>query len=785
MKVKIIVIILLGISLVSKAQDYTESWIGHFSYLEISDVSKGATKLYASAENSVFVYDFETKEIDKLSSINGLSGETISTIKYVETENLVLIGFENGLIQIYDEINQSIISVVDILEKTIIPPNNKSINHFNIHNGLAYIATDFGVSVYDLQNLEFGDTYYIGSNGTQIVINQTTIFGDYIYTASPTGVRKGLLSNTNLIDYQEWETVFNGNWLQIESLNDVLYATRSNKRLYDISNDSLITLIIYLDTPLDLRAVNNKLIVTTRSEVFVYDEFFAELAYATENEVYDNTRFSSATINENNELFIGTNAIDNIGKPGYGILKSTFDNPTDYEEIYPSGPLKNFIFKIEATSSDIYLTHGGHSISFNPNTGFRKAGISHYFNESWNNIPYDSLTLTTTNPWSLSYISINPVNNAQAFISSSRRGLVEINDNQAITLFNGDNSTIIPFTGPNLFTHASTYDSNGSLWVMNSRVDTSINKYENEQWQSFSLGEIIGSPTSNLGFGDIEQDEQGNFFIGSHQYGVIGFNENNGNPIFKNLVGEDNNLPSPSVRSIAVDNSGQIWVGTGKGLRIIYNANAFMTDNQEVDEIIIVEDGTPKELLFQQFITDIEVDGSNNKWIATLDTGVYYLSSDGQETILHFTKDNSPLPSNNVLDVSIDNVNGLVYMATDKGLLAYKSDGSKPQETLNNAYVFPNPVRPNFNIAEEKIKIRDISENLNIKITDIEGNLVAEAETNTNSRFKGYNLEIDGGTALWNGKNLSGREVATGVYLVMLSDLETLETKVLKVMVVR
>ena len=120
-----------------------------------------------------------------------------------------------------------------------------------------------------------------------------------------------------------------------------------------------------------------------------------------------------------------------------------------------------------------------------------------------------------------------------------------------------------------------------------------------------------------------------------------------------------------------------------------------------------------------------------------------------------------------------------------KDMVSFGSGGSKPQETLENAYAYPNPVRPNFNMVDEKIKIKDISENCNIKITDIEGNLVAEAQSSTNLRYRGYNLEIDGGTAYWNGKNLANNTVATGVYLVMLTDLDTQETNVLKLMVVR
>ena len=100
-------------------------------------------------------------------------------------------------------------------------------------------------------------------------------------------------------------------------------------------------------------------------------------------------------------------------------------------------------------------------------------------------------------------------------------------------------------------------------------------------------------------------------------------------------------------------------------------------------------------------------------------------------------------------------------------------------------YIYPNPVRPDFNISEDKIKIKNISENINIKITDIEGNLVAEAQSNVNLRYRGYNLEIDGGTAYWNGKNLSNNSVSSGVYVVLFSNTDTFETRVSKIMIIR
>ncbi len=766
------------------AQDYSDDWIGYFSYLNIKDVSQGDTKVYVAADNAIFSYDKNTNEIITLSTIQGLSGETITNINYSEVNELLLIGYDNGLIQVYDEYNQTILSVVDIVEKPTIPQANKSINHFNIVDDNVYISTNYGISVYNLEALEFGDTYYIGTNSEQITVTQTAIFEGYVYAATGTGIKRGLLSNPNLIDYQEWEQIIGFSWSGVEAVEGKLFMARNNRRIYEYINNGFQEKSFYANSIKDLRAFDNQLIVTTESELNVYNsDDFSNVAHVVATADFD-TKFTCGLIDASNSIYVGTTGNPAIGKSGFGILKTTINDVALFDEIHPDGPLLNDFFKIKIESGHIYATHGGYDVYFNPYTvSNSRSGVSHYFNDFWQNIEYDSILEIASNPRSLSNISIHPNNPNIAYISSSISGLLKLENNIPVQFYNGDNSTIQPFFTVNHFVHASTFDSEGSLWVMNSRSDYPLNRLKDDQWTSYSFLDLIDPGTNNQGFSSIIFDDNDNMFIGSHNYGVINYDINSSN--FNHISEEEEGMPSTAVKTLTIDNNGQLWLGTDKGLRIVYNTDQFVNGEAEVDNIVVLDDGIARELLFQQYITDIEVDGSNNKWVATLDTGLYYFSSDGQETIFHFTKDNSPLPTNDILDVDIDDVNGVVYIATDKGMISYKSEASKPQVTLENAYVYPNPVRPNFNIISDKVKIRDLSENVNIKILDIEGNLVAEAETNTNSRFKGYNLEIDGGTALWNGKNLGGNIVASGVYLIMLNDLDTFETKVLKVMVVR
>ncbi len=759
------------------AQDFSALWTGYFSYYNIKQVSQSSTKIYAASENAIFVIDVATNEIKELNTVNGLSGETISTIYYSEVYQLLVIGYENGLIEIVFDNNDTILTVVGILDKVTIPSSNKKINHFYGFGNKIYIATNYGISVYNLERLEFGDTYFIGGGGSQIAVNQTTVFGDYIYAAcyGGNGILKAQVSSPNLIDYNTWQTVTTGDFMAIETVENNLYTVNTNRQIFRITNDVLNPLFQYSTIPYDVRNVAGQLMVTTASNVFVYSSDFTLISQVALSTAF-NTTYTTATTDATN-IYIGTT--------DFGILKTPIVNPTVFEEIHPDGPLLNTPFSLQAEANGVWVTFGEYSANYNPYP-LNSRGFSHLKNGTWINTSYSEVFDAKC----LNAISINPSNNKQVFISSFFSGLLEINDDIPTKLYNETNSgleSLILANDPNYIdvrVGPSTFDTNGLLWTASGFVEKALKSYNpsNNQWKSYALIAASGNP----GYGDIViGSDQTKWLAGSYDYGLIGFNENNGSLKVKQIYKVTENMPTSFVTALALDTKSQLWIGTYSGLRVLYNTSSFFDDGVTVDEIIILEDGIAKELLYEQYITDIKVDGANNKWIGTADSGLFYLSSDGQTTIYHFTKDNSPLPSNTIADVSLDETNGIVYIATSKGLVSFRSGSSSTSETLASAYVYPNPVRPNFNMADQKVKIKGVSENVNIKITDIEGNLVAEAQSKTNLRYNGYNLEIDGGTVYWNGKNLANKVVASGVYLIMLSDLDTYETKVLKLMVVR
>lgn len=774
------------------SQDFSALWQAHYSYNDIVDVVSGENKIYAAAQNAIFEYDTLSEELNTITTVEGLSGEQITTIHYSDVFQSLLIGYETGLIEIYFETDASVLTIVDILDKENITPANKRINEFYEHNGLVYISTDFGVSVYDLDRLEFGDTYFLGNGGTQINVNQVSVLNDEIFVAcgDNNGLKKANLSNPNLIDFSQWQTVLGGNFRTVNTLLNKIYTVTFNRELFQIDGASITNLFSFSQNPKDAKVVENNYIVSTENTVYVYDENLTLINGYQATSEFD-AKFTSAT-QLGNYVYLGSTE--------FGVLKSAIADNTTFTEIKPNGPLFNEVFRLNAEYGIVYATFGDYSQSFDPDP-IRSRGFSYFKDEGWASVPFDSV-LGARN---LSEISINPFNPNQAFISSCVDGILEVNNFESTILYDQDNSgleSLILPGAPN-YIHirvtASVFDTNGVLWSLTSRAPNPLKSYDTTtgNWQGYDFSAIIDDPlTDEFGFFDIVIDDNGTKWMGGYSNGLYAFNETISNLPLRNMATEEQNVPFPRITSLAIDNRNQLWVGTFSGLRVLFNTSGFYDDpNPALSSIIILEDGIPKELLEGQTISDIEVDGSNNKWVGTVDSGVFYFSPDGQSTIFHFTKDNSPLPTNRINDISIDPDNGIVYIATNRGMLAFKAGGSKPEDTLEDAFVYPNPVRPEYNILgfndlndiNKGVKISGLTERVNIKITDIEGNLVAEAQSNVNQRSSSanYNFAIDGGTAVWNGKNLANSVVRTGVYLVMISDLDSFETKVLKVLIVR
>ena len=742
------------------------NWKGYFSYNAIKDISESSTKVYVAAENALFTQNLTSHEIRTINSIDGLSGQTISALYHSDAFNKTIVGYEDGLLIVINDTDGTMLNVVDIINKNI-PANIKRVNHFMEYNGILYISCDFGIVQYKLATLEFGDTYFIGPNGLEIKVMQTTMLNNDIYAVTRDyGIKKAGITNPNLIDYAQWQTFDTGYWSGMVTFNNQLIAMNANNTIYRHNGFFFQPVANFGQACLDIRASSDYLIVTGASTVLLFNQSLIQIAAIQSSQVTAlPVSFTCATV-IGSTIFIGTNE--------NGVLTSAITTPTSFEFIKPDGPMMNNMFSITSSTTSLWAVYGGYDINYNPSTyiGFSLSefGVSKYTEENgWLNIPYSDVLGAKA----LVRIGINPNNENEVYVASYHSGLLKFLNDIPTTLLDQNNTGSTGLEslsgGTSVRINAPTYDRSGNLWLTNSRVRNSLKVLRSGgQWQSYNMETILENYNNN-DFSRMAIDRSGTKWIGTSRNGLIAFNEN-ANQFKKATMGSDlGDLPSANVRAVAVDNRNQVWIGTTKGLRVL-SAGSYNSDNQmKANAIIISENGQGAQLMGEFFITDIAVNGSNQKWIATSDSGVFLVSPNGQEEIYHFTKDNSPLPSNAVSDIEINSVSGEVFFATDKGLVSFKGISTKPAENLDAVYVYPNPVRPNF---DGTVKVAGLISKANIKITDIEGNLV-------------YETTSEGGTIEWDTTAFGKYKVASGVYMIFIAAEDASETAVKKVMIIR
>jgi hypothetical protein len=612
----------------------------------------------------------------------------------------------------------------------------------------------------------FGDTYFIGNNGAEISVSQTAVFSGSIYASTIDGIRKADIANKNLIDFNQWIQIASGSWSSVETFDTILMAinTSGNVHQYNSGSNSFIGYLQLPQAAVDMRTSGNYLIITTPNSVSIYNKQLILVRQINNSQIIDTAVNFNCATSIDDTIFIGTKE--------NGIYSTTTSVSSAFENTKPSGPSRNNIFAFQTTATSLWAVYGDYDLFYNP-YGLDSYGISKYSETGWLNIPYQKVFGAK----SMGRIAVNPANENEVYASSFFSGLLKIVDDVPTILYNQSNSALesLILVPPNpsyidIRINGTAFDKSGNLWVTNSLIKNGLKTLSaSGQWQSYTLDKIL-MDSSRTNYNRLSIDKNGTKWIATDKDGLVGFNEKNN--VFKKITfgTDEGNLPTTDVRVAAPDNNNQLWIGTTKGLRVLSNIGSFLTEDQLTTKpIIILEDNLAQELMYEQFITDIVVDGANNKWIGTIDSGVFQVSPNGQETKYHFTEANSPLPSNVVNDIDINSATGEVFIATAKGMVSFKGVATGSKENLNDVFVYPNPVRPEY---DGTVKISGLLNKATIKITDIEGNLV-------------YETTSEGGTIEWDTTAFGKHKVASGVYMVFISAQDGIETKVKKVMIIR
>ena len=772
---KIFSLYILLFSLVISAQtDYSASWEDFYSYNNVKDFTKVDTIIYALTDNAIFTYNVLSGEINKISSIQGLSGETTSAIYYNETFNRVVIGYENGLVEVIDD-DGSITISSDIVNFN--QSGEKSINHISEFNNKLYLSTPFAVVVYDIEKLEFGDTYFIGNNSSSVKINETIISNDIIYAATEEGVYKADITSNLLIDFNNWQRLFNGrDFKGVTTFKNDLYVIE-NSKLFTFDGASLTEKVNFNKEIKNIKSTNTNLCISLDKEARIYDSSMNLVQEFTSDLEYDyslNTAFF-----EDDMVFLATKE--------FGILETTISQPTTYSEIHPEGPLSNAVFSITAQNNDLWVVYGGYNSTFTPlniRNGFSKFNGENWINTNFNSSLPNDLVDVTIDPSHENRVYISALGASNNIEAKPTGGLLVVEDNVLVQTYNHLNSSLTPILISlptiNIRVGGSTFDSNGNLWATNYETGEELVKLSaNGQWSSVDLGVVQTSAAAGLS--EIIVDRNNSIWIGSRRNGAYVYNENGNRKKALIAAPNEGNLPDLNVRTIAVDRSNRIWLGTKSGLVVYSNASGVFDEVATNAQPVVIngdENGFGDRLLGNQTINSIVVDGADNKWFGTDRGGVLCTNPSGQTTIAIFSKKNSPLPSNRILKISIDKEAGKVYFATDKGIVAYNSNVAPFGDVLEAVYAYPNPALKNHEtVTIDGRNGTHLPKGTNVKILDVAGNLVHETNV-----IEGQ--ELQGGKVVWNKRNLAGNKVASGIYIVLLSNDDASETAVTKIAII-
>jgi hypothetical protein len=747
---------------VAASQVEIGEWQSHLPYSQAFCVTEAGERIYCATRGGLFYYDKSDNTLNIFTRVEGLSDVEISCINYSEDNGILLIAYSNANVDLVE--GNSIYNVPDIKRKPLTA--NKTINNILFIGPMAYLSCGFGIVVINLEKKEIKDTYLIGENSTYKFVYDLASDGNFFYAATETGIYRADMNNPNLIDFNYWHRMtdvpyYDNAYNYITFFSGYLYANylvESGGKVdtiyrYDGSDWSEFN-GLHMNKTKSMEVYHGRLVVATRWHTDLYDENGKDIGnFSTDRPMH-------SILDKENIVWVADEDEGLISRSSSG------------EEKYfiPNGPVSSRSVALFFSNGKLYSAAGGDARNWK--ALYRYAEVSSLENgfwTGWRDGGYKDLI----------DIVEDPTNPDRQYAATWGYGVLEITNQEITNVYDDQNSTIQNTlqSGPYIRIGGLAFDNGNNLWVTNTEVPEPISVKEPDgKWTSFAFRRILG----NLTLGRVIVTSQDHKWVqcpaghGLFAFNVNGtINDESDDEFLKFDVRDVNGkIITNNVYCMAEEKNGNIWVGTDKGVVVYYNAyRVFDTDQFYAQQIIVPRNdgsGLADILLGTEIVTSITIDGANRKWIGTAKSGVFLLSEDGIDQIHNFTSENSPLLSNNIMDIAIDGKSGEVYIATDKGIISYRSTATDANENFTDVYVYPNPVREDYS---GDIVITGMIEEASIKITDISGNLV-------------YETTSLGGQAIWDGRSFSGEKVHTGVYLIFCTNEDGSKTYITKLLVI-
>ena len=753
----------------------TTGWKTYLSYNNTNSVEESNDQVFVVAEGSLYTYGKDDNSIKQYYKGNGLNDNTISLIRYNKQTKSLLIIYDNSNIDILEG---GVATNLPYLS-TSTSIRDKQINSVLVHDEYAYLSTAFGIVVVNMAKKEIKDTYKLSLNITSCAIQNGNI---YASTTNKAEVSSGIIYASlkeNLLDKANWKPYGLSNLSDSHTISAI--ASFKNTLFYLVSqqgifyeNNGELSRIINSSTLKYMKVIGEKLACIDNSRVFI---------------VSDTQKFDQINLSIND---ISTYQTDKYwiaeGSKGLRSIQRKGSNSFEAlnEPIILDGPYSNSAFDIVCKNDKVYMIIGGKDLLNGKR--FDKGGyILTYDYDKWSfidpkeaqkklNLPrnprdYTSIAVTTDDS-----------NDEIVYASSMGDGVIQYKNGTPVQSYNEKNAfkeTAGGYGSGYCYIDGLAFDKNGNLWMTSSEVNHAVlvldkagawHRLDIEQLRGvYTINDILITSTNDKWIYVPRNTPKLVMIPNSESLDEVSSYE------FTTLIDTDGKELTPSnYTCVAEDKDGYIWVGTNRGAVYFTKPRISSTEDKAATRCTRVkytneETGNLAYFLDNVVVTTLKVDAGNRKWIGTKGNGVYVLDNDNETIVYQFNTTNSPLLSDNIYDIEINDKTGEVFIGTDKGLNSYQGEASEGKSDYSEIYAYPNPVRPEH---MDKVTIVGLMDNSNVKITDLNGTII-------------YQTNSLGGQALWNCRHASGSRVATGVYLVLASTEEASESVVTKIIVVK
>lgn len=738
-----------------------------------------STWTYDKAGNLVS-YDEEDESVKCYDTTDGLNDVHVSLMSYNGTLHRMVLLYEDGNIDLLDTRDESSTwNLPYFMDSNIEDKSVNGISQVGIH---AYLCTNFGLVDIDVKSAVIKDVYQISTK-----VKAVTEYNDSLLLGTSTGLYK--VARTDLRDKSTWKLVLAGNVVQMASFGGRIYFLMDDYvfRFLDPANGEIASAGGCFSR---FRVGSRYLIAETSNQFGVYSTDGSSKIFQ-QNHSYDDyiptdgglyaAQGLKGVLSYNYDESVPS--IESVGGPLFASLNS---------------PTRDLFYHMHY-EGDRLLVAGG--INTQEATYFKETPMILEADGTWRH--FDEVGPRKAYPqlWHFNAVDLvqDPNDDRHFYSASYRNGLQEyrMGDDDSIKFekfYNFENSPLRVIKGlerdPGCYNYctcdALKFDDNGNLWMANQQTDTIVRILRPDgTWLALYYPEVSGV-TNVIQYLFVKNNSNLKFFVSNFDNkGIFGFDTHgtlndvtDDTKKFRNSFKNQRDVSySPQLFYCMTEtNDGEIWIGTSSGLFIMTDPTNWISDVETATLYQIIRNrddgsGLADYLLDGVKVTAIAVDGANRKWIGTDGDGLYLLSDNGQETIYHFTTDNSYLISNTIMSLAVNPTSGKVMIGTDLGLCSYSEGVTEPAKSLDgdNIKIYPNPVTPD---CSNIVNITNITDGAEVKILSSSGQVV-------------WGGQSTGGSLTWDCTDMRGHHVDSGVYHVMINTKDAGSTVVKRLVVIR